>query len=86
MVCGARNVREISMPFPEAQNPFATALTEIELTVSAVDVLEVAGISTAGHLCQHTAAELLAIRGVTQAVLAELREKLAENGLRLRGE
>jgi DNA-directed RNA polymerase alpha subunit len=61
------------------------ALTEIELTVPAVDCLEAAGISTVGDLCEHTAGQLLTIDKLTPAVLAEVRDKLAENSLRLRG-
>ena len=73
------------MPAKVPPNPFAMALTEIELTVPEVDCLEAAGIITVGDLCQHTAQQLLAIGGVSQTVLAEVRQKLAENGLRLRG-
>jgi DNA-directed RNA polymerase alpha subunit len=60
------------------------ALTEIELTAPTVDALEAAGITTVGDLCQHTAGELWAIGSVTHPVLAEVRQKLAENGLHLR--
>jgi DNA-directed RNA polymerase alpha subunit len=74
------------MPSKVPRNPFAMALTEIELTVPAVDCLEAAGIITVGDLCQHTADELSAIAGFTQAVMAEVRQKLAENELRLRSE
>ena len=69
-----------------APNPSDQALTEIELTVPAVDCLEAAGIITVGDLCERTAEQLLSIDNLTSAVLAEAREKLAENGLRLRGE
>jgi DNA-directed RNA polymerase alpha subunit len=69
-----------------AINPFDMALTEIELTVPAVDCLETAGIIKVGDLCAHTAEQLLRIDRFTPAVLAEVRAKLAENGLRLRGE
>jgi DNA-directed RNA polymerase alpha subunit len=74
------------MPVQVPRNPFAMALTEIELTVPAVDCLEAAGIGTVGDLCQHTRDELSAIRGFTHAVLAEVRQKLADKELRLRGE
>jgi DNA-directed RNA polymerase alpha subunit len=74
------------MAAKSARNPFDLALTEIELTVPAVDCLEAAGIITVGDLCEHTAEQLLRIDNLTSAVLAEVREKLAENGLRLRGE
>ena len=56
------------------------------LAIRASWCLEANGIVTVGDVCRRSAAELLAIEHFGGSTLEHVRERLAENGLALRGE
>jgi DNA-directed RNA polymerase alpha subunit len=56
------------------------------LAIRASWCLDVSGISTVGELCRWSSAELLAIQHFGKTSLVEVRARLAEHGLALRGE
>jgi hypothetical protein len=64
--------------------PAGTPLLELNLSVRATNCLESQGIATVEELRDCTADELLEIRNFAETTLSEVREKLAEKGLRLR--
>ncbi|HXG11462.1 MAG TPA: DNA-directed RNA polymerase subunit alpha C-terminal domain-containing protein [Gemmataceae bacterium] len=72
--------------YGDAPNPFEMSIAELELSVRATNCLESEGITTVSDLCNHSPDDLLEIRNFGETALAEVRNKLAEHGLRLRGE
>jgi DNA-directed RNA polymerase subunit alpha len=61
-------------------------VSELNLSVRPRLCLERLGIQTLGELVQRTGAELLATPNFGLPSLAEIREKLAQHGLSLRGD
>jgi DNA-directed RNA polymerase subunit alpha len=70
----------------EARDLETRLVSELRLSVRASKCLESEGIATVGELCSHTAAELLEVRNFGETTLQEVRQKLGNFGLRLRGE
>ena len=64
----------------------ANIITELNLSVRCRKCTTKLGINTVYDLTQQTAAELLEIKNFGAVSLAEVREKLAERGLTLKGE
>jgi len=64
----------------------AQSLNSLELSIRAVNCLESEGITTIADLCGRTADELLEVRNFGESTLREVRAKLTEHGLQLRGE
>ena len=79
-------IPETPPPPPPSQDAGAMAipLDQIELSVRARKALETLNVNTLGDLTQHNENELLACRNFGQTSLNEVRERLAEYGLRLR--
>lgn len=79
-------IPEVPPPPPPSQDAGAMAipLDQIELSVRARKALETLNVNTLGDLTQHSENELLACRNFGQTSLNEVRERLAEYGLRLR--
>jgi DNA-directed RNA polymerase subunit alpha len=61
-------------------------VTDLNLSVRARKCMNRLGINTLGDLVQRTAEELLESKNFGQTSLAEVREKLGQYGLTLRGE
>ncbi|MCP4590148.1 MAG: tetratricopeptide repeat protein [bacterium] len=61
------------------------AVAELELSVRSRKCLQRLGISTVGELAAFTEAELLAIKNFGQTSLVEIKRRLVEMGLGLRG-
>jgi DNA-directed RNA polymerase subunit alpha len=61
-------------------------ISSLCLAIRASWCLDVAGIATVGDLCRRSAANLLTIEHFGETTLAEVRGRLAEHGLTLRGE
>ncbi len=80
------SIPEAPPPPPPSQDAGAMAipLDQVELSVRARKALETLNVNTLGDLTQHSEGELLACRNFGQTSLNEVRERLAEYGLRLR--
>lgn len=61
-------------------------VSELELSVRSRKCLQRLGITTVGELAAYTEAELLAIKNFGQTSLIEIRRRLADVGLSLRGQ
>jgi hypothetical protein len=72
--------------YEDARNPFEMPVAELELSARGTNSLQSAGITTVGDLCKQAPDDLLEIRNFGETVLVEVRNKLAKQGLRLRGE
>ena len=59
------------------------SLAELELSVRATNCLESENIATVRDLVTRTEEQLLEVRNFGETTLAEVREKLADLGLRL---
>ncbi len=68
----------------ESLNLTVLPLTKLGLSIRAMKCLESEGIATIGELCNRSAEELQEIRNFGETTLAEVRQKLAARGLRLR--
>ncbi|MBQ9726909.1 MAG: DNA-directed RNA polymerase subunit alpha [Kiritimatiellae bacterium] len=62
---------------------FKLNVNEIELSVRAANCLNMANIATVGELCSRTEADMLKYRNFGKKSLTEIKEKLAQMGLRL---
>lgn len=69
------------VPSPEA---LEMSIEELGLSLRTVKALDAAGISKVGQIIEKTEKEMLAIRHFGRISLQEVKEKLAEKGLRLR--
>ncbi len=67
----------------EQQAKFKLNVNEIELSVRAANCLNMANIATVGELCSRTEADMLKYRNFGKKSLTEIKEKLAQMGLRL---
>ena len=59
-------------------------ISSLELSVRARKALQLLGVATLGELASRTEAELMGVKNFGQTSLVEIKEKLAQNGLRLR--
>src|SRR5262245_34698068 len=64
----------------------AKPLSDLGLSVRVTNSLEAGGVTSVGELCKRSADELLNIRHFGETTLSEVRQRLAEVGLRLFGE
>jgi len=64
----------------------ALSVSELDLSVRASNCLAAAGIGTIGQLVQMTEADLLNLRSFGRTSLKEVKRKLADRGLSLKGE
>jgi hypothetical protein len=64
------------------QHAYRVSLAQLGLSAALIDCLELEGILTAADLCVRTPDELLEIRNVGKKQLQELKDRLAEAGLR----
>jgi hypothetical protein len=64
------------------EHAYRVSLAELGLSAALIDCLESEGIQTAGDLCVRTAEELLEIRDVGEQQFQEVKDRLAEAGLR----
>lgn len=62
---------------------FRLNVNEIELSVRAANCLNMANIATVGELCRRTENDMLKFRNFGKKSLSEIKEKLAQMGLRL---
>jgi DNA-directed RNA polymerase alpha subunit len=61
-------------------------LSDLELSVRTTSFLEAGGVETVKQLIAYSADELLDVRNFGETSLTEVRRKLAENGLLLKGD
>ena len=73
-------------PSADDQEIFAAAITDLNLSVRARKCTTKLGISTIGDLVRRTAEDLLECKNFGVTSLNEVREKLTERGLKLRGD
>jgi len=64
----------------------ATGIADLELSVRCRRALERLGVSTLGEVASRTEAELLACKNFGQTSLNEIKQRLSEYGLSIRGE
>jgi DNA-directed RNA polymerase subunit alpha len=82
----ARQFRpHVSLP-PEQQAMMEKSVSELNLTVRARKCMNRLGISTIGELLSRTSDELLDAKNFGVTSLNEVKEKLTEMGLKLRGD
>jgi DNA-directed RNA polymerase subunit alpha len=62
----------------------AKPVSDLQLSVRARKALHLLNIQTLGDLASHTEAELMGVKNFGATSLAEVKERLAENGLALR--
>jgi hypothetical protein len=79
----AERVADLLERFPD---PNAIPVDALGLSVRAANGLAFEGVSQAGDLCKLSMEELLEVRYFNEKVVQEVRERLSEVGLRLRGE
>jgi len=77
---------EFEEPSPDDQQIYALPITELNLSVRARKCTTKLGIATIGDLVRRTADDLLECKNFGVTSLNEVREKLVERGLRLRGD
>lgn len=63
-----------------------TPIENLDLSVRSYNCLKRAGIQTLGDLCGKTYAEMMKVRNLGKRSLAEIEDKMKENGLRFRPE
>jgi DNA-directed RNA polymerase subunit alpha len=68
---------------PATEGKLAMSLAELELSVRATNCLESENITTVRDLVSRTETQLLEVRNFGETTLQEVREKLADIGLRL---
>jgi DNA-directed RNA polymerase subunit alpha len=68
---------------PVTETKLAMSLAELDLSVRATNCLESENITTVRDLVCHTESQLLEVRNFGETTLQEVREKLADIGLRL---
>lgn len=73
-------------PSADEQEIYSQSITELSLSVRARKCTTKLGITTIGELVRRTAEDLMECKNFGVTSLNEVREKLAERGLRLRGE
>jgi len=73
-----------STTIPAPATSGATALDAVGFSNRALKRLQAAGATSVEHLAEFTIAELQAIKGFGAGCLAEVRDALAERGLRLK--
>jgi DNA-directed RNA polymerase subunit alpha len=73
-------------PTADEQEIFSRPITELQLSVRARKCTTKLGINSIGELVRRTAEDLMECKNFGVTSLNEVREKLAERGLRLRGE
>ena len=73
-------------PSADDQEIFAAAITDLNLSVRARKCTTKLGIGTIGDLVRRTAEDLLECKNFGVTSLNEVREKLTERGLKLRGD
>ncbi len=73
------------MPDPNSPDPLRRPVTELDLSVRSRRIVDLLKIRTIGDLANKTEAELLACPNFGQTSLNEIRTKLDELGLALRG-
>ncbi len=66
------------------QRILETPIEDVDFSVRTYNCLKKSGINTIGDICERTADDLLAIRGLGEHSLREVIEKLAQFGLSLR--
>jgi DNA-directed RNA polymerase subunit alpha len=76
---------EGDMPDPNSADPSRRPVTELDLSVRARRIIDLLKIRTIGDLANKTEAELLACPNFGQTSLNEIKTKLDEYGLSLRG-
>jgi len=77
-------LNDLSPTKVENEGVLATPLDQIEFSVRARRALDGLGLKTLGDLASRTEGELLACRNFGQTSLNEIRQRLAEYGLKLR--
>lgn len=73
------------MPDPQSPDPSRRPITELDLSVRSRRIVDLLKIRTIGDLAQKTEAELLACPNFGQTSLNEIKTKLDELGMSLRG-
>ena len=73
------------VPDPQSPDPSRRPITELDLSVRSRRIVDLLKIRTIGDLAQKTEAELLACPNFGQTSLNEIKTKLDELGLSLRG-
>jgi len=71
---------------PEEQATLSKPVSDLNLSVRARKCMNRLNIGTLGELCQRTADELLEAKNFGQTSLTEVREKLVQYSLKLRGD
>ena len=73
-------------PSADEQEIYSQPITELNLSVRARKCTTKLGITTIGDLVRRTAEDLMECKNFGVTSLNEVREKLAERGLKLRGD
>lgn len=79
-------VLETAEPSADEQEIYAASIGELNLSVRARKCMTKLGINTIGELVRRTGEDLMECKNFGVTSLNEVREKLVERGLRLRGE
>jgi len=77
---------DIAEPSADDQEVFSLPITELNLSVRARKCTTKLGITTIGELVRRTAEDLMECKNFGVTSLNEVREKLVERGLKLRGD
>ncbi len=77
--------RPEEQPDPNSPDPSRRPITELDLSVRSRRIVDLLKIRTIGDLAQKTEAELLACPNFGQTSLNEIKTKLDELGMSLRG-
>ena len=77
---------DIAEPSADDQEVFSLPITDLNLSVRARKCTTKLGITTIGELVRRTAEDLMECKNFGVTSLNEVREKLVERGLKLRGD
>jgi DNA-directed RNA polymerase subunit alpha len=83
---GADEVPPPGQPSPDRERPDDTPIEELELGVRSYNCLKREGVETVGDLVAKSDQELMCIPNFGRKSIEEVRERLAKNNLKLRGE
>ena len=85
-VAAEEAVAEPEEPSADEQEIYSLPITELNLSVRARKCTTKLGISTIGELVRRTGEDLMECKNFGVTSLNEVREKLTERGLKLRGD
>jgi DNA-directed RNA polymerase subunit alpha len=81
-----KNIRSAFAPLLPGGGTLETPLQSLHLSIRSANALKSIGVVVVGDLIQKTASELIAMKNFGKRSLDEVRQKLEELGLRLKGD